>query len=117
MPPWIVAAIPLILAGLAGVIAGSLLVGPFVLPGFLRKLPRDDLDRVRAAAKGAYYVVAKLVKQTPIDADDDLPKVVQMIVDEVEKELGRRLKDDERRTVSGITKAMNADPSEPNVAR
>jgi hypothetical protein len=115
MPPWIIAAIPFVLTALAGLIAGSLLVGPFVLPGFLRKLPRDDLDRVRAAAKGAFFVVADLVKRTPFAADDDLPKVIQMIVDHVEHEIGRRLKDDEKRAVEGVARAMHADPSKPSL--
>lgn len=113
MPPWIFAAIPAVLAATAAVVTGALLVGPFVLPIWLRTLKKLDRERLLAATKGAFLVVSEIAKRTPTTLDDDVAKIIKM----VEVETGKSLVGEARKVVDGAVRAMAADPTKPNLGR
>ena len=113
MPPWILAAIPAVLAAFALVVSGALFVGPFVLPIYLRTLSRLDRERLLAATKGAFFVVSELAKRTPTTLDDDVAKVVKM----VEEEIGKSLSVKDKKLVENVARAFHADPLKPNLSR
>lgn len=113
MPPWILAAIPAVLAAFTIVVSGALFVGPFALPLYFRTLSRLDRERLLAATKGAFFVVSELAKRTPTSLDDDIAKVVKM----VEQELAKSLSTADKALVENAARAMHADPAKPNLSR
>lgn len=112
MPPWIIAALPVVLATIAAVVTGVLLVGPFVLPIWLKTLKRLDRERLLAATKGAFLVVSEIAKRTPTTLDDDVAKIIKMVEDET----GKSLAGESRKVVEGASRAMNADPRLPSLS-
>ncbi len=112
MPPVILAIIATVVAALPVVIAGTLVVGPFVLPLWLKTLKRMDRERLLAATGGVYKIVAEVARRTPGTLDDDVAKIVKM----VEEEIGKSLKGEGLRTVVNAALSMHADPLKPNLS-
>jgi hypothetical protein len=104
MPAWILAALAAFAAALPVVVAGALLVGPFVLPLWLKQLKEADRVRLRDATKGAYDIVSVFARSTPTNIDDMAAQVLQM----VEQEVGKTLKPSDAAVVSNIAKALHA---------
>ena len=112
LPPWLIAAVPAILGGIAAALTGALVIGPFLLPVWMRTLSKADRERLLAQTLGAYKVAASIAAKTPSSLDDDVAKILKMVADEA----GRSLKDDEKRFVEGVARATHADPSKPNLS-
>lgn len=85
MPPWIVAAIPAMLAAFTAVTTGALVFGPFLVPLWRAQMSEIQRQRILAAVKGANDTLGPIVKSTPNWFDDRLLAISQM----VERELGK----------------------------
>jgi hypothetical protein len=95
-----------VLIGLVGTVIVAI-----VLPLTFAKLSRPTQDKILAATKGLYYVVAEVSKHTATPLDDALALLLQ----KVEEEMGRELKPEEALRVKNIALAMHADPAHPNL--
>ncbi len=113
MPAWILAALAAAAAAAPVVVVTILLLGPFLLPLWLRTMGRLERERLLAATKGAYFIVAEIARKTPMTLDDDVAKIIKM----VEEETAKSLKAPERRLVEGVARALHADPSKPSLSK
>ena len=85
MPPWILAAIPAMLAAFTAVTTAALIFGPFLVPLWRAQMTEIQRQRILAAVKGANDTLGPIVKSTPNWFDDRLLAISQM----VERELGK----------------------------
>jgi hypothetical protein len=85
MPPWILAALPAMLAAFTAVTTGALVLGPFLIPLWRAQMSELQRQRILAAVKGANDTLGPIVKSTPNWFDDRLLAISQM----VERELGK----------------------------
>jgi hypothetical protein len=85
MPPFILAAIPIAIAGLVTVCGLALVVGPFVVPLWVKTMAEKDRLRLLAAVKGINETLGPLTKLTPTDLDDRVAQVLLMLEAEVGK--------------------------------
>lgn len=113
MPPWILAALAAGAAAVPVVVAAILLLGPFLLPLWLRSMGRLERERLLAATKGAFLIVSDIARKTPVTLDDDIAKIIKM----VEEETAKSLRPAERHLVANVARAMHVDPSKPNLSR
>ena len=92
-----------LVGALAGVLVGAL----------FPRLSRVDQDRLLAATKGAYLVLANVAPSTPITWDDALASLLKRVADE----MGRQLKPLEVKRVKNIALALLADPAKPDLVK
>ena len=85
MPPWILAAIPAMLAAFTAVTTGALIFGPFLVPLWRAQMTEAQRLSILAAVKGANDKLGPIVKSTPNWYDDRVLAISQM----VERELGK----------------------------
>jgi hypothetical protein len=86
---------------------------PFVVERFIRTVKSErDLHRIRASVKGLYLVRAAVADKTSTTLDDKVLEILRRL----EEELGRPLKPAEQARARNMVLAMQADPSEPNIA-
>lgn len=104
MPPWILAALAAAVAAVPVVVAGALMVGPFVLPLWFKQMKEADRIRLRDATKGAFDIVSVFARSTPTTVDDMAAQVLKM----VEQEVGKTLKPSDAVVVGNITRALAA---------
>ena len=112
MPPWILAGVAAGAAAVPVVVVAILMLGPFLLPLWLRTMNRLDRERLLAATKGAYLIVSEIARKTPMSLDDDVAKIIKMVEDETSK----TLKPSQRLFVQNVAHSMHVDPNKPDLS-
>ena len=105
MPPFILAAIPIILAAFVTVCTVAVLVGPFVVPLWVSTMQERDRLRILAAVKGINAALGPIASLTPTDLDNRAATVLVML----EKEIGKAKA--HKPVAAGIVKAVVAKSS------
>lgn len=112
MPPLILAGVAAGAAAVPVVVVAMLMLGPFLLPLWLRTMNRLDRERLLAATKGAYLIVSEIARKTPMSLDDDIAKIIKMVEDETSK----TLKPSQRLFVQNVAHSMHVDPNKPDLS-